>query len=744
MANPSLHNSHAILHCTRSRILASTLLAVPILASAASAQTLSSNSGDTSTVSYTGETQEVGEVSEDGALVLEEIVVRGELLERSLQDSPTSAVVERGETLERRGDRDLFDTVERTVNVNQTGGDEGISIRGVSQFGVARASSSPLISTQVDGIALPDTTAITRGQYPTWDVDQVEILRGPQSTQQGRNALGGAVVIRTRDPIYQDEYRFRTGFASRDAYEAAVSLNKVLVQDRVAFRFAAQTISEDGPVDNPTLVRDDFGEVRADSWRTKLRVNPTESLEVIFSYAEQENVIGETRIDNDLFPGQIVNMSELSTSNILDTETAGLRATYSFAPSLKLEFESSHYSDRLFEFIDSDRTSLETGFTTGTGEAEVFEQDIRLLFEGTGYRGVAGLFYAETEYQRRSRQEFEGVGLPINPFTGAQFGQLTTDGGSTNTSRNTAIFGEVELDADRWLPGLSFTLGARYDRDKVGLNSFATATTFGFDVLTPVDVSFAREFEAFLPKLGTTFEWREGLSTSLTYQRGYRAGGFAFNAVTGTASEFDEEFTDNIELAVRGEFLESRLVANANVFYTRWSDQQVRRDFTNSLGQSDFLIENAGKSELYGAEFSVSYDVAPSFNVYGSLGLLQAEYVDFIAGDSSNLSGNSLPNTPEATASIGASYGFGNGLSLGVDATYTGSTFTNAENTLSTDDALLVNAQLNYIDGPFSAGLYVRNIFDEEYATTRLDQAGTTFAKSGEPLTIGAFVQYEF
>ncbi len=683
--------------------------------------------------------------SSDDALLLDEIIVRGELLERTLQESPTSAVVAKGETLEQRGDRDVFDTIERSVNVNQTGGDEGISIRGVSQFGVARSASSPLVSTQVDGIALPDTTAITRGQYPTWDIDQVEVLRGPQSTQQGRNALGGAVIIRTRDPIYQDEYRFRAGFGSRASYETAISLNKVLVQDRVAFRFAAERVSDDGPVENATLGRDDFGGTNLETWRAKLRLNPTDDLELVFSYGEQENTIGETRIDNNLFPGDIVNDSELATTNILDTETAGLKATYTFSPFLKLEAETSHYSDRLFEFIDSDRTVSDTGFTVGSGEAEVFEQDIRLLFEGNGYRGVAGLFYADTEYQRQATVELRGSALPLNPFTGLPlFSQLTTFGGSVNTSRNTAIFGEVEIDANRWLQGLSFTLGARYDRDKVGLRSFASATTFGFDVVTPINTSFEREFEAFLPKIGATYEWREGLSTSLTYQRGYRAGGFALNPVTGTASEFDEEFTDNLELAFRGEFLDSRLVANANVFYTRWDDQQVRRDFTNAFGQSDFIIENAGESELYGAELSLAYDVTPSFNIYGSLGLLQAEYVDFIAGDNSDLSGNSLPNTPESSASIGANYGFGNGLTLGVDASYTGATFTNAENTLSTDDVFLVNAQFNYSDGPLSAGLYVRNIFNEEYATTRINQGGTIFAKAGEARTVGVFVQYEF
>lgn len=694
-------------------------------------------------------------IAEDtsGPLLLDEIIIRGELLERSLQDSPTSVAIATGDALEKRGDRDVYDFVDRAANVIQTNGDEGISIRGVNQFGInGRAASSPLISTQVDGVALPDLSSVSRSQFPNWDVEQVEILRGPQSTQQGRNALGGAIVIKTRDPIYQDEYRFRAGYANRDTYETAFSINKVLIEDRAAFRFSAIASGDDGIVSNPTLGRDDVAQNKLENWRTKLRLNPTEDLELVFSYARQESENGETRINPDLFPASRTITSDVDTYTDISTDIASLRATYSFSSNLKLEAETSYYSDDLFEILDNDRTAVDGGFSRSTGDAEVFEQDLRLSFEGNGFRGVAGLFYNDSDFTRASTAVLRGPTRPSLPggIVLPPFVEVVGASGITTTTENFAIYGEVELDADRILPGLSFTLGARYDREDVRVRSFGDndlnpaiplpPLPIVDALLSPVDVSAEDDFDAFLPKLGVTYEFSPGLQTSFTYQRGYRAGGINRNVFTGRISRFDPEFTDNFELAFRGSFLEGRLTTNANLFYTSWEDQQVTIPVTSF--PNDTMVVNAGESEIYGAELSVDYEVTPSFGVYATLGVLETKFEDFETPMGDNLRGNALPNAPSTTASLGFDYGFANGVSVGMDAVYSSASYANSFNTSRLDDYVVVNAQVNYERGPLLAGLYVRNLFDENYITER--RLGPVAASAGDPLTVGAFVQYSF
>ena len=113
------------------------------------------------------------------------LVLRGELRDFDLQDSPTSATIETGESIERRGDKDVRDVIRRTAGVNNSQGDIGVAIRGVDQLspGLSARSSGLAVSTQIDGVALPSSRSTFFAANALWDIEQVEILRGPQSTQ---------------------------------------------------------------------------------------------------------------------------------------------------------------------------------------------------------------------------------------------------------------------------------------------------------------------------------------------------------------------------------------------------------------------------------------------------------------------------------------------------------------------------------------------------------------------------------
>ncbi|MEM6482580.1 MAG: TonB-dependent receptor, partial [Pseudomonadota bacterium] len=143
------------------------------------------------------------------------LVVSGELIERNVQESQTSAVVISGEELERRSDPGLINTLERTPGVTIAGAARVPSVRGVNQRGPS-ANGAATISLAVDGAAISDFgLLVENGPFSVWDLEQVEILRGPQSTQSGRNALAGAINIRSRDPFMGEEYKVRLEAGSR-------------------------------------------------------------------------------------------------------------------------------------------------------------------------------------------------------------------------------------------------------------------------------------------------------------------------------------------------------------------------------------------------------------------------------------------------------------------------------------------------------------------------------------------------
>ena len=139
------------------------------------------------------------------------IMVKGELQERSLQDSQTSAVVYSGVNLDQSTDLDLHDIIGRTPGIHTIGTDKGISIRGINEVRVS-----------VDGQFAPNARANLYGAYSTWDMERVEILRGAQSTQSGRNALAGSVNLKTMNPTFNQEGKVRLDIGSKNTKQIAV------------------------------------------------------------------------------------------------------------------------------------------------------------------------------------------------------------------------------------------------------------------------------------------------------------------------------------------------------------------------------------------------------------------------------------------------------------------------------------------------------------------------------------------
>lgn len=310
---------------------------------------------------------------------------------------------------------------------------------------------------------------------------------------------------------------------------------------------------------------------------------------------------------------------------------------------------------------------------------------------------------------------------------------------------NFAVYGEVDIDAAAWAPGLSFTLGARYDYEELSFNEFTVFTLPVPPPLFPSQTSGSTSFDAFLPKAAIHYEFNPDQRVSFTYQKGYRAGGAQVN-LFGQLNEFDAEFTDNYEIAYRGRFMDDLVFVSANVFFTDWSDQQVNVQVGDFFGTPVFDTVNAGGSELWGGEFSIEAQATPNLSLYGSVGYSNTEFTDFVS-NGVQLAGNAFPFASEITAAFGGRYVWDNGISLGVDVSYTDGAFGDVENTaaLKSDDRWLVDASATYDFGDgWQVGAYVRNLFDEDYVTQRTPNGATQLLRTGEPRTAGVFLSKVF
>ena len=707
----------------------------------------------------------------DSALRLEEVVVYGTKQNASLQDTVVSASVFNETAIEEQILFEIQDVFLQTPNVStQPGNNLGtISIRGIEQGGVGRAGIGNTSNIYLDGSPLGPTANLVA--LNLWDVQQVEVLRGPQSTIQGRNALAGAVIIQTADPSYEFGADIRGIVGNEEQRNYSATVNVPLIDKQVAIRLAADHREFDyGVTDIDNDVPAHFQ--KASTLRGKLLIEPeaVDSLriELNASYTDSESGLFNLMIANqplatvaidtasgtfDVAP--LPNATEVFDPFGGETFAALGEQRLEFNDATRLIAEIQYEFNPNWSFLALGTWEEANRFIDGGSELNFTDQDdrtlsgeLRAIFDYDRLRGWVGAYHFNLEGSQNFlfSSPFASFGLPTEPADSV----LIVDSATKTETTNSAVFFDLTYDLnDNW----SINLGARWDEEEFD-DAGTSATTSsspadcvfsdGFPGLGGLPCAFifpssepqplAADFSAFLPRASVTYNIDPWRSLSFAVQRGYRSGGSYFRAAPGEApspAQFDPEFLTNYELAMRSVWLDERLRLNANMFYSDWDDQQVEVPGPSGT-PFDIEILNAGVSEIYGLEIMSEYQITPTLRVFGSLGMLETEFTDFPfavvddgAGnilpinpaipDFANLSGNRFPAAPRITASVGASYASARGLFWSVNAGYTDGSFSDITN-LEINEAesfTIVNARAGYKFESLKISLFANNLLDD-------------------------------
>ncbi|MEM6999492.1 MAG: TonB-dependent receptor [Pseudomonadota bacterium] len=697
------------------------------------------NGGDFVIRSGTSNERPAGDVTvaQNNDVWTEEVFVLGERLDKSLQDTQSSVAVYSGDELDADVGQDLFDLIERTAGVSVQGGGFGFNVRGIPGGGIA-GGSGPTLEVSVDGASLPPGQSVYTGPVSTWDLGQVEVFRGPQSTQSGQNSLAGAIHLRSADPVFEREFKLRADAGSFNERRLAAAVNLPL-SDIFAVRLSAEEFESDGDIESAFTGRELAGR-SMDTYRVKFRLQPNDDLNIVLGYHNAENDFGQQQIDDATFPEQRI-ASTGNTTQVGENELLSLRVDYSLNDDWQLNFEAGYIeNDYIIDIapVPNDPAPFE-GFRTILAETESYE--VGATYTGERLRANFGVYYSERTQDLVFQGRFPAfLFLPVPPGTFAEIDQ-TIDG----VIENNAVFGEVEFDInEKWM----LVVGARYDVEES--DQFATtATTFDppvFVIPPPPGEFLNTDYQAFLPKVGIVYNWTDRMSTGFTVQRGYRAGGF--ESLPLGQNEFDPEFTTNYEFSFRSLWLEDRLVVNANVYFTDWTDQQVSVPGPSGTFL-DSRTDNAGESKLYGFELETFLTLSPDTDFYFTASYAKTEFKEFIsapqfgAGDNVDLAGNEFPQAPRWTGSIGVNHRFANGFEFDIDGSYTDKTYYTQFNNLlqRSDSFVLVNAKVGYRAERWSAFVFARNLLDREYLSrVRLDGSST----AGDSQVVGLTVSANF
>ncbi|MCW4463508.1 TonB-dependent receptor [Sphingomonas sp. BT-65] len=721
----------------------------------------------------------------------DEIVVTGEKAERSLQETVSSVAV----TTARRIDEENIQTVQeiyqRTANMAETYGASGFTIRGIADRGIAAGGDAPLATVYVDGTALP-REILSAAPTDSWDVQQVEIFRGPQSTLQGLNALAGAVVIRTRDPGMDWDIRARASVSEYSTTQFAIAAGGPIVPGELAFRVSADKRDSDGFVRNITR---DVPEAPVDTLniRGKLLWTPSAlpGFEARAGYTRFEGdgayMFAYTETDRPNFWEDRVNASDFPNASSVRADIGNLELSYEIASGLSLTSVSNYSEVAMRRSYDGDDGPESIGYGENPADYQTWSQELRLNYKSGPLSGLLGLFYYNRDQHSRTASRTL-VPTPGSTITALLMGNgldAATAGFVSNLYvtalpaipvqyssdfpmqvETWAVFGDGKVAlTDR----LSLLGGFRYDREtnhvQVTQNAefagtFPDPAAFGpvgsplYLAVTGINMGVQglvnqasgatppakRTFEAFLPKAGIEMQWTDDVSTAFVVQRGYRSGGTTANTARSQAFAYDPEYTWNYELSFRSQWLDGRLTLNANAFYVDWKDQQTSANF--GLNLYDYHTVNAGKSHLYGFEIEASHRVNRAFDWYASLGHVRTKFDEFTTdvGTVTDLSGIEFPYTPRWTLSGGANFRFADGFAFNLNTSHRSAVFTDAvkpQDGSRVGARTLVNARLGYTQDKWGVSVFVSNLLDERYMQYDVT-AQRGIAVLGAPRVVGA------
>jgi len=686
-----------------------------------------------------------------------EIVVTARRREESLIDVPISMSVVTGDSLVKSGAADITALQDKTPNLT---------------LQVARGSNSTLIAFsrgvgQQDplwgfepGVALYiDDVYVARPQgavLDIFDVERVEVLRGPQGTLYGRNTIGGAVKYVTRRLGNDFKASFRGSYGSYNQIDL-IGQVVVPVGDTLSLGAAVAQYWRDGYGTNLTTGAEHYNKDVLAA-RVSAEFTPTDT---IFFRVAGDRVIDRSnpRHGTRLLPNG-TDPIYAPTASVYDTragigddnrvETRGLSVTGEIGLSDALTFKTitAWRDGNTDTVIDFDNTRLPTLDVPAEYSDRQFTQELQLLYEGEQLQGVFGVYYLNG----RASGAFDTV-LGLLNTTTLTAGEVFT--------KSYAAFGDFSFDVTdqfKISAGLRYTrdekTGTVFRRNYTGIRSPRFGNTAAVPGLIRSDYTNSRDFEKLTPRISLSYQPNADLNLYASYGKGYKSGGFDMRG--------DAILTPTTVNGYEGAFLDRTLFVNVAGFFSNYKDQQVTIQVPSLAGGIASFVDNAGKGEIYGFEFETRMVPSRHFQASVVVGYTNADYKEFltfIGGGTTPVdvsNARDFQNTPEWTAN--ASFTWSNDVAGGVLA-FTPAVslrsdtqmFELATPALDQDGYALVDASLNWTsgDGRYRLGVAARNLTDARYRVGGYNFPGATFGNSiigyyGPPRTVTGTFEIKF
>ncbi len=702
----------------------------------------------------------------EGASTLDDVVVSARRRDELLKDVPISVSALGEERLEQTGASDITalqqQTPNATVQVARGSNSTLISfIRGVGQ-------QDPLWGFE-PGVGLyVDDVYVARPQAAVldiFDIERIEVLRGPQGSLYGRNTVGGAIKYVTSRLSQDAEATIRGAYGSYNQVDLVASGSVPLTDSfRVGAAFASLT--RDGYGSNLNTGAEHYDK-DVTAFRVSAEFTPRDEVFFRLAYDRTQDDSSPRHGHREVAgvgPGAGVPDSVYDTyAGIGDensVEAEGLSFTGQVDVSEHWTFKSitAWREGRTDSVIDFDNTPAQTLDIPAYYADEQFTQEFQFQFNYDRIQGVFGVFYLDGSAEGAFDTILGGAGINIGT------------GGVVDTE-SVALFADVNLDLTE---RLHLGLGIRYTEDsKTGTVFRATylgtarSPLVGGVPRAPLvqntDYTNSRTFTDISPRIALSYDFSDAITGYASWSSGFKSGGFDMRGdaslTPNTVNGYDPETVDSYEIGLKGRA--GPLSFSSAVFYNEYQDQQVTTQVPAGASIASF-VDNVGQSTIYGAEFEGSLFLTDSLSANFAVGYLQAEFDEFIRYNLTTMAFEDisdlvvLQNAPEWTGYFGLTWRgdlAGGELVVTPSVSYRGdfSQFEFPNPVLDQEAYALVDLSLIWTapSERWSVGLFGKNLTDEEYRVGAYTFPGALFNDSligyyGPPQTVTGSIQIKF
>lgn len=671
---------------------------------------------------------------------LEAVTVTAEKRPAALQNVPASISAITGDQIDDAGIQSISEIANLVPNLHIfTWG--GRRNNHIFMRGVGATYGEPAVGFYVDGVGY---TSDGMFDMDLFDVERVEVLRGPQGTLYGRNALAGVINIVTRQPTNETEARVSAGAGKFGQRELKGSLRTPLVEDRLFLGLSASATWHDGYVDNMHLGKkaDDRND---QSLRASLRWTPTTNLDATLSLDAERfrggaYPLGPLQEISD-HPERVRN--DFSGHDNRDSFGSSLSLNWNTPPDVRVTSITGWRDWENDGGGDTDGSPLDIVRESTREDRKQLTQELRLASPETEsmLRWMAGLYYYQEDNGITTRSRFGSDAVAMGFVPAPMDSLLVAD----KDDQGYAVFGQLDY---RITDHITLTTGLRRDHDRRRVRMHTRMEMGG----TPIPGSEGalndrRIFKEWLPKVALAYKPDDNTLWYANATKGYRAGGFnTLMNVDPDDANFDPERSINYEAGLKWSGWQKRLSLNLALFRVNLTDQQVIQ-LTPNIGS---VVRNAGESHSQGLEVELMLRPAPGWDFNAGFSHTNArfdEYRDDVRGV--DYAGNRVPLVPREMFNLALQ----NRRPLGASAVLfsrlelqrIGDFHWDTANTLKQGAYNLVNLRLGVEGDTWEAYLWGRNLLDEGYAEFAYDFPGLgPRAQAGRPRTVGVTVNARF